>query len=142
MKKVLFTLLISVSLLTYAKASETASYTINDQQVEQLFTNSTEVNYTQVSQNMLTAQSNVNLAENKLASMSGDKSATTALILCALFGGLGVHRMYLGTATFTWIGYILTCGGCGIVSTVDFWMLIINFKNVDQFVDNSKFFMW
>ena len=48
MKKLLFTLLISASLLTYAKASETNNYAINDQQVEQLFANSTEVNYTQL----------------------------------------------------------------------------------------------
>jgi len=142
MKKLLFTLLISASLLTYAKASETNNYAINDQQVEQLFANSTEVNYTQLNENMLTTNSNFNLAENKMAHLKSDKDGLTAFLLCTFLGSLGVHRMYLGTATFTWIGYILTCGGCGIVSFVDWIELIVNMKNVDKYVDNSKFFMW
>jgi TM2 domain-containing membrane protein YozV len=49
---------------------------------------------------------------------SGDKSKTTALILCIFLGTLGVHRFYLG---YTLIGIIqlLTLGGLGIWSLID-----------------------
>ena len=144
MKKVFFTLLVTLGVLTFAKASESNSYTINDQSVEQLFTNSQEVSMVQLNQNLLTAQSsNVSLVENKMAHMKSDKSAALSIVLCFFVGGLGIHRAYLGTKTFTWVGYILTCGGIGgIVPFVDFFVLIFNAGNLDKYVDNSKFFMW
>ena len=54
----------------------------------------------------------------KRANWDGDKSQTTAIILCALLGGLGIHRFYLG---YTLIGIIqlLTLGGLGIWSLID-----------------------
>jgi len=47
------------------------------------------------------------------------KSQITALILCAVIGGLGIHRFYLG---YTWQGIVqlLTLGGCGIWALIDF----------------------
>jgi len=50
---------------------------------------------------------------------SGGKSQVIALLLCALIGGLGIHRFYLG---YTWQGIVqlLTLGGCGIWSLIDF----------------------
>ncbi len=52
------------------------------------------------------------------ASFSGDKSQTTAIILCVLLGTLGIHRFYLG---YTLIGIIqlLTLGGLGIWTLID-----------------------
>lgn len=46
------------------------------------------------------------------------KSQQTALILCVLVGGLGVHRYYLGDI---WQGVVqtLTLGGLGIWSLID-----------------------
>jgi len=42
-----------------------------------------------------------------------------ALLLCLFFGGLGIHRFYLG---YTWQGIVqlLTAGGCGIWALIDF----------------------
>jgi len=66
-----------------------------------------------------------------------------ALVLDFFLGGFGVHRFYLGTATMTGIGYILTCGGIfGIVPLVDFIVLIINMDDISQYINNPKFFMW
>jgi len=50
---------------------------------------------------------------------SGGKSQLIALLLCAFIGGLGIHRFYLG---YTWQGIVqlLTLGGCGIWSLIDF----------------------
>lgn len=54
---------------------------------------------------------------------SGGKSQVIALILCALVGGLGIHRFYLG---YTWQGIVqlLTLGGCGIWALIDLIRII------------------
>ncbi|HTD93124.1 MAG TPA: TM2 domain-containing protein [Chitinophagaceae bacterium] len=53
----------------------------------------------------------------------GGKSQVIALILCALVGGLGIHRFYLG---YTWQGIVqlLTLGGCGIWALIDLIRII------------------
>lgn len=78
------------------------------------------------------------------AKVSGSTNAWIAVVLCYFVGTLGVHRFYLGTATMTGVGYILTCGGCGVVVTVDFFLLLIGaFKgDIGKYEDNTKFFMW
>jgi hypothetical protein len=55
---------------------------------------------------------------------SGGKSQVVALLLCALIGGLGIHRFYLG---YTWQGIVqlLTLGGCGIWSLIDLIRIIM-----------------
>ena len=54
---------------------------------------------------------------------SSEKSQLVALLLCGFLGGLGVHRFYLG---YTWQGIVqlLTLGGCGIWSLIDFVRII------------------
>jgi hypothetical protein len=53
----------------------------------------------------------------------GGKSQIVALILCALIGGLGIHRFYLG---YTWQGVVqlLTAGGCGVWALIDLIRII------------------
>jgi len=57
------------------------------------------------------------------AAAAGGKSQVTALILCILVGGIGIHRFYLG---YTWQGIVqlLTLGGCGIWSLIDLIRII------------------
>jgi hypothetical protein len=57
------------------------------------------------------------------ANSSGGKSQLIALLLCAFIGGLGIHRFYLG---YTWQGIVqlLTLGGCGIWTLIDFIRII------------------
>ncbi len=54
----------------------------------------------------------------------GSKSQIVAAILCAFIGGLGIHRFYLG---YTWQGIVqlLTLGGCGIWSLIDFIRILM-----------------
>lgn len=54
---------------------------------------------------------------------AGEKSQLVALLLCALVGGLGIHRFYLG---YTWQGIVqlLTLGGCGIWALIDLIRII------------------
>ena len=56
-------------------------------------------------------------------SAAGNKSKTTALLLCLFLGGIGVHRFYLGYTLFGVI-QLFTLGGFGIWTLIDFVRLI------------------
>ena len=57
------------------------------------------------------------------------KSWLAALLLCFFLGGIGVHRFYVGKVG-TGILMILTLGGLGIWTLVDFIMIIVgSFKD-------------
>ena len=58
------------------------------------------------------------------ASGSGGKSQLIAAILCFFVGVIGIHRFYLG---YTWQGVvqILTLGGLGIWTLIDFIRILI-----------------
>lgn len=51
------------------------------------------------------------------------KDPTTSLILSILIGGLGIDRFFIGD-TGLGIGKLLTCGGLGIWTIID-WFLIM-----------------
>lgn len=62
------------------------------------------------------------------------KDPTTSLIISLLAGGLGIDRFYIGD-TGLGIAKLLTCGGLGIWSIVD-WFLIMGVtreKNMEKF---------
>ena len=150
MKKTLLALsFVAIVGLFNAKAAEvntvsntSTEYVVNDANIDALFATSTDASYESTSIVNLAAAENAANSNPMFVKNGGSKNAITAILLAGFLGQLGVHRMYLGTATMTWIGYILTCGGCGIVSAVDFWIMIFNFNDISKFEDNSKFFMW
>lgn len=55
--------------------------------------------------------------------MKSEKSWITTLLLCLFLGGLGVHRFYAGKIG-TGILQLITVGGCGIWTLIDFIMII------------------
>lgn len=58
-----------------------------------------------------------------------DKSMVPAALLCFFLGGLGFHRFYVGKIG-TGILMILTLGGLGIWTIIDFVMIIVgSFKD-------------
>jgi TM2 domain-containing membrane protein YozV len=62
------------------------------------------------------------------------KDPTTSLIISILAGALGIDRFYIGD-TGLGIGKLLTCGGFGIWTIID-WFLIMDAtkqKNIEQF---------
>jgi TM2 domain-containing membrane protein YozV len=78
----------------------------------------------------------VNLDDSKAPAlqMMQFKDPTTALIISILIGGLGIDRFYIGD-TGLGIGKLLTCGGLGIWTIVD-WFLIMGAtreKNMEMF---------
>ena len=143
MKKILFLSFICLcSICSFAATG--SQYVIDDQKVEQLFTNSVDASLSALSDdNLLNAAGNVNVNNHAAQFKAGDKTFVAAILLNFFLGGLGIHRLYLGTATMTWVGYILSfCGIFGIVPFVDFIVLIIHNDDISPYVDNTKFFMW
>ncbi|MFM2224394.1 MAG: hypothetical protein RJA07_596 [Bacteroidota bacterium] len=136
MTKFILTLTIFFAALSFTTV-KAESFEANDLAIEQTFQNSTEVTANAA---MMENMMNTNHAEFK----GNDKSAVVSFLLCWAVGFLGIHRFYMGTATLTGVGYILTGGGCGIVVTIDWVFLLIGLINDDisKYVDNTKFFMW
>lgn len=52
-----------------------------------------------------------------------DKDWLTTLLLCIFLGIIGVHRFYSGS-TGIGVAQLLTAGGCGIWTLVDFIMIL------------------
>lgn len=123
--------------------SATNQYFVNDQQIETLFTNSEDISVSSPAEVLSLAHGKNTQKKNSSFYAAGEKNFVAALLLDLFLGGLGIHRLYLGTKTMTWVGYILTCGGIvGIVPLVDLIVLIIHNEDISPYVDNSKFFMW
>jgi len=60
------------------------------------------------------------------------KSRTIAAVLAFFFGVLGVHRFYVGKVG-TGVAQILTAGGLGIWTLVDFIMILVgSFKDKEE----------
>jgi len=139
--KQLFCLLLVCLFATTATYASVSQFKVNDAQIDQLMNNSQELNAAQVDFNVTGNDLGLNPNMTKVA---GDKNPVVAFILAWFLGSLGIHRFYLGTKTLTGIGYILTCGGFGIVALVDWVMLLIGLidDDISKYIDNPKFFMW
>ncbi|MCF8296334.1 MAG: TM2 domain-containing protein [Saprospiraceae bacterium] len=140
MKKLFVVVILSLfaTSFTYANVN---SYKINDASVEAMFTNVEEVDFSTLDLTSPFLPDYTNTAE-----LSGRKNAWVAWILTGTvsFGICGIHRLYLGTEVIVFIGYLCTAGGCGILQTVDWFLLLIGAINDDirKYENNSKFFMW
>jgi len=107
MKKFILSLAVLLTAAVYANAANTAdvnSYTVNDQQIENVIANSVDATPANVELlgTMNLTNSSTNMAATTIAK-GADKSAITAIILDWAVGYLGIHRLYLGTKTMTWV---------------------------------------
>ena len=136
MKKLLLIAVIFSLTAMFAQNASASKYKLDDQKVDVLFENATEVDFS-----FLTEEATKN--PNVTSMVMAEKDPMVAILLDFFLGGLGVHRFYLGTKTMTGIGYILTCGGIGgIVPLIDLIMLAVDYDDISKYVDNPKFFMW
>ncbi len=139
MKKAIIFIFLLMAVI-FVKQANASSYSIDDKAIDKLFATATETSMISVNTFEMGALS-ANVPSVALASQQ--KDAVVAIVLDFFLGGLGIHRLYLGTETLTWVGYILTCGGIfGIVPLVDFVVLIIDNKDISPYIDNPRFFMW
>ena len=142
MKKVLFSLFAVLAMSFTAMAENGDAYTIDDNAIEQVFAQSTDVTVGDVElfnlQGMMPAAPGENL-------VISSKNPWAAWALCWVLGGFGIHRHYMGTAGYMWALYTFTIGGIfGIVPTVDWVVLLIGAiqGNISEYTNNTKFFMW
>ncbi|MDI9867079.1 TM2 domain-containing protein [Flectobacillus sp. DC10W] len=147
-KSIILSAMLFASVCSKSFASSSSEYFVDDAAIETTLNEGVEVNYlTPVSNAEVSAQNNMLAASASMpaSSVAASKDPVVAFILSTFLGGLGIHRFYMGTATLTGVGYILTLGGCGIVAFVDWVVLLIALvqdEGIGKYTDNPKFFMW
>ncbi len=145
MKHFFFFILVCLLASTTTTYASIAQFKIDDTQIDQMMDNSEELNTASATSFDFTANTGIVLgAADNSVQVAGEKNAVVAFILAWFLGYLGIHRFYLGTKALTGVGYILTCGGFGIVAFVDWVMLLIGLvdNDISRYVNNPKFFMW
>lgn len=78
----------------------------------------------QTTETAVAAQQKKDVLTSPAVAVAGSKSQLVALLLCWFVGIIGIHRFYLG---YTWQGIvqILTLGGLGIWTLIDFVRIIL-----------------
>jgi len=131
-------LLLAFTILFALAGYSNSKYTINDNEVEKVLTQSVQVDFS------LDAAQTQGILET--ASIQGSNpNAWVAFALAWVIGWTGVHRVYLGGKGSLILIYIITCGGIfGIVPLIDWIVLLVGAikGDISQFVGNDKFFMW
>ena len=70
--------------------------------------------------------------------MKSEKDWLVTLLLCLFLGGIGVHRFYAGKIG-TGILQLITLGGCGIWTLIDFIMILTgNCKENEGYAITNK----
>jgi TM2 domain-containing membrane protein YozV len=146
MKKILVTCFFSALLLCGTNSfAGTSEYFVDDAAIEQVLEGGIQVMSDITSEKVADALAAAQGIQGQ-AKISADKSEAVAFILSWVVGFLGVHRIYMGTSGGVIVGYILTCGGLGIVALIDWIVLLIALvdddKNIEKYIDSKKFFMW
>ncbi|HKM94916.1 MAG TPA: TM2 domain-containing protein [Prolixibacteraceae bacterium] len=136
MRKIVLLLFVVLALMVSQQAKASV-YHVDEISVDQLFDNAVEtsmLDFNAVALNTVAGNADKNVVSGK--------DPMIALVLNFFLGSFGAHRFYMGTEVLTGIGYILTCGGLGIVNLIDFIVLIIHYDDISPFVNNPAFFMW
>ena len=136
--------LLIVFLLSAALTFASNNYKLNDEKVDQLFNNATEISTAGLAPMAANA---MNIASITSSTDVNNKILIAWILqLIPIVDFFGIHRYVLGTKSNMWILYGITCGGIfGIVPIIDWVVLLVNglIENKgDQYLNNDKFFMW
>jgi TM2 domain-containing membrane protein YozV len=141
MKKI--SLLAVLLLLSVALTFAGSNYKLNDEKVDQLFNNATEISVTGLAP---MSASPMNIEGTTSVKEMNNKILIAWIVDWVGLGAFGIHRYVLGTKGSMWAIYTFTvCGIFGIVPFVDFWVLLINGmieQKGDKYLNNNKFLMW
>jgi len=135
--------LLAVFLLSAVLTFAGSNYKLNDEKVDQLFSNATEISITGL---MPMGPSTLNIEGASSVKDVNSKILVAWIVDWVGLGLFGIHRYVLGTKPMMWAIYTFTvCGIFGIVPLVDWVVLLINgiIQNQgDKYLNNNKFFMW
>ncbi|MCR5560291.1 MAG: TM2 domain-containing protein [Bacteroidales bacterium] len=131
MKKIFAVL---VALFAVVAVANAANYAVDNASVDALFTEAV-------------MEAPVTPAAPATPALSGDPQITNIVALVVDWiglGGLGIHRLILGSKPINCLWYFLTIGGIfGIIPLIDGIMLIIDLINGSaSYFDNPAFIMW
>ena len=135
--------LLVVFLLSAALTFASSNYKLNDEKVDQLFSNATEISIAGLSP---MSASPMNIQGLTSVTEMNSKILVAWIVDWIGLGAFGIHRYVLGTKSSMWAIYTFTvCGIFGIVPFIDWCVLLINgliLQKGDQYLNNNKFFMW
>ncbi|MDD2412274.1 MAG: TM2 domain-containing protein [Bacteroidales bacterium] len=133
MKKLVFIL---IAFVAYSFSVSANDYSVNELAIDQMFSQADELSSAEF------ADFTGTNVQAQLSSVN--PWAAWALTWTAGVGICGVHRLYLGSTTGVFLVYLCTGGGCGIIQTVDWVVLLIAAidGSASRYEGNSKIIMW
>lgn len=143
MQKILGVLALLLFLAVETKASGSPVETVIEFETEGELLQFIEQNETRLSEAALDDSPNPFFRTLfKIRNGKGRSKAVAAVLAFPLTGITGIHRVYLGTAPFVPVVYMLSLGGCvGILPFIDF-VVILAENDLSRYEDNRKIFMW
>ncbi len=123
-----------VAVFAFVAVANATNYTVDEASIDALFTEAV-------------FEVSSSAASSMSASIGGDSTVTNVVALVVDWiglGGLGIHRLILGTKPINCLWYFLTVGGIfGVIPFIDGIMLIIDLINGSaSYLDNPAFIMW
>jgi len=136
MKKILSILALALGSVTFAYSNK---YQLNEKQVEDAFSKSTEVSYTE----MFSSEVNsLSLITTEMRS-GGTKTRGGYLLRSFFCGGIALHRYYMGTNRGAmWALYFCVPVAGGVAACVDFWGAVFDADFYQKYENNDKWFVW
>lgn len=134
MKKLVFILIAFVAFSFSVSANE---YSINELAIDQMFSQADEISSVDFADFTGTTAPEAQVSAK-------NPWVAWALTWTAAVGVCGVHRLYLGSSIGVFLVYLCTGGGCGIIQTVDWVVLLIAALDgsAGKYENNTKLFMW
>jgi TM2 domain-containing membrane protein YozV len=135
MKKLFMLTLVGAMFMSISSMASAEKYRIDDSAVEAAFS-ATKL----ITSNLTNINAFGTLSTD---AVMAEKNPWVAAVLAWLVGGLGIHRVYLGSKGILVFGYIITvCGIFGIVPLIDLIVILINNDDISKYIGNNKYFMW
>ncbi len=120
-----------------------ASFSYNEAQVDELVAQAVDITADVHQMLESSPEKGMNLLGGTTSTMafSSDKgSIIGAFLLCTFLGYLGIHRLYLNSGPGVFIFYLLTGGGCGILTTIDWWVLLFELVQAESGSMTSQYY--
>jgi hypothetical protein len=135
MKKLILSFALALGISATASANK---YTLDENQVDNMFANSTEISFEQK------MSSELSMINEAMIVKGSDTKTRGGYLLRAFFcGGIALHRYYMGTnKKAMWAMYLCIPVFGGINGCVDFWWVVFDKEAMDKYANNDKYVVW